>query len=137
MQFGMRHAGVRATSEKESSLNSDNKAETLQEKVAAIANVPVTTAINNMQQEYLAVAKRLRAHSLQVHGTILNMLQGEFQLRQDETKNAIQEHQHELALKQAAEQAKAQADLDKQQADIEKANRPTLATVGGQVARPQ
>ena len=79
-------------------MNSKNQAETLQEKVKAIADVPVATAINNLQTEYLAIAKRLRAYSIQIHGSVLNMLQTEFQLRQDETKNAIQEHQHQVAV---------------------------------------
>jgi hypothetical protein len=110
-------------------MDSNNKAETLQEKVAAIANVPVSTAISNLQTEYLAVAKRLRGYSIQVHGSILNMLQTEFQLRQDETKNAISEHQHQMAIQQAADQAKAQAELEKQQAEAEEANRPKLVPV--------
>src|ERR1039457_6192879 len=89
--------------EESSSMNSKNQAETLQEKVKAIADVPVAIAINNLQTEYLAIAKRLRAYSIQIHGSVLNMLQTEFQLRQDETKNAIQEHQHQVAVQQQQE----------------------------------
>ena len=70
-------------------MNSKNQAETLQEKVEAIANEPVATAISNLQNEYIAIAKRLRAYTIQIHGSVLNMLQTEFQLRQDETKNEI------------------------------------------------
>jgi len=111
-------------------MNNRNQAETLQEKVAAIANVPVATAINTLRNEYIAIAKRLRANSLQIHGSILNMLQTEFQLRQEETKNAIQEHQHQHAQAQEAEAKKAQAKLEAEQAAIAEANRPKLAVVG-------
>lgn len=111
-------------------MNSKNQAETLQEKVAAIANVPVTTAISNLQTEYLATAKRLRGYSIQIHGSILNMLQTEFQLRQDETKYAIQEFQHQEQLKQAAAAKEASDKLEAEQAEIEKANAPKLAVVG-------
>ena len=111
-------------------MNSKNQAETLQEKVAAIANEPVATAIANMQQEYIAVAKRLRQYSIQIHGSVLNMLQTEFQLRQDETKNAISEFQHQEQLRQQAAQAEAQRKLEAEQAEIEAANRPKLAVVG-------
>lgn len=114
-------------------MNSKNQAETLQEKVAAIANEPVATAINNLQTEYLAIAKRLRSYSIQIHGSVLNMLQTEFQLRQDETKNAIQEFQHQEQLRQAKAQAEAQAKLEAEQAEIAAANKPKLAVVGAQV----
>jgi hypothetical protein len=112
-------------------MNSKNQAETLQEKVAAIANEPVATAINNMQTEYLSIAKRLRAYPINIHGTVLNMLQGEFQLRQEETKNAISEFQHQEQLRQAKAQAAAQANLEAEQAAIAAANKPKLAVVGG------
>lgn len=111
-------------------MNSKNQAETLQEKVAAIANEPVATAISNLQTEYLAIAKRLRGYSIQIHGSILNMLQTEFQLRQDETKNAIQEFQHQEQLRQAAAAKDAQDKLEAEQAAIEAANKPHLAVVG-------
>lgn len=111
-------------------MNNKNQAETLQEKVAAIANVPVTTAISNLQTEYLATAKRLRAYSIQIHGSILNMLQTEFQLRQDETKNAIQEFQHQEQLRQAAAAKDANDKLEAEQAAIAEANKPKLAMVG-------
>lgn len=111
-------------------MNSKNQPETLQEKVAAIANMPVATAINTLQNEYITISKRLRANSLQIHGSILNMLQAEFQLRQEETKNAIQEHQHQHAQAQEAEAKKAQAKLEAEQAAIAEANRPKLAVVG-------
>ena len=111
-------------------MNSKNQAETLQEKVAAIANEPVASAINNLQTEYLAIAKRLRSYSIQIHGSVLNMLQTEFQLRQDETKNAIQEFQHQEQLRQARAQAEAQAKLEAEQAEIAAANKPKLAVVG-------
>ena len=110
-------------------MNSKNQAETLQEKVAAIANEPVASAINNLQTEYLAIAKRLRSYSIQIHGSVLNMLQTEFQLRQDETKNAIQEFQHQEQLRQARAQAEAQAKLEAEQAEIAAANKPKLVPV--------
>ena len=111
-------------------MNSKNQAETLQEKVAAIANVPVTTAISNLQTEYLAIAKRLRSYSIQIHGSILNMLQTEFQLRQDETKNAISEFQHQEQIRQAAAAKEAAEKLEAEQVEIAKANAPKLAVVG-------
>ena len=111
-------------------MNSKNQAETLQEKVAAIANEPVATAIANMQQEYIAVAKRLRGYSIQIHGSVLNMLQTEFALRQDETKNAIEEHRFRLGVEQRRQQDEAQKKLEAEQAEIEQANRPKLAVVG-------
>lgn len=111
-------------------MNSKNQAETLQEQVKAIADVPVASAINNLQTEYLAIAKRLRAYSIQIHGSVLNMLQTEFQLLQDETKNAISEHQHQVAVQRQQEQADAQAKLEASQREVEEANRPKLAAVG-------
>lgn len=114
-------------------MNSKNQAETLQEKIGAIANEPVASAINNLQTEYIAIAKRLRAYSIQIHGSILNMLQTEFQLRQDETKNAISEYQHQEQIKQAAAAKEAQDKLEAQQAEIAQANKPKLAVVGEQV----
>ena len=111
-------------------MNSKNQAETLQEKIGAIANEPVASAISNLQTEYLAIAKRLRAYSIQIHGSILNMLQTEFQLRQDETKNAISEYQHQEQLRQAAAAKEAQDKLEAEQAEIAKANAPKLAVVG-------
>jgi len=112
-------------------MNSKNQAETLQEKVAAIANEPVATAISNLQTEYLAIAKRLRALSIQVHGSVLNLLQTEFQLRQDETKNAISEFQHQEQLRREAEQREQNAKLEAEQQAIADANKPRLAVVGG------
>jgi hypothetical protein len=117
-------------------MNSKNQSETLQEQVKAIADVPVSTAISNLQTEYIAIAKRLRGYSIQVHGSILNMLQTEFALRQDETKNAIEEHKFHLAVQQREEAARAQKALEAQQEEIAQANRPTLAAVGG-ATRPQ
>ena len=111
-------------------MDSHNKSETLKEQVDAIANVPVATAIANMQQEYIAVAKRLRGYSIQIHGSILNMLQTEFALRQDETKNAIEEHRFRLGVEQRRQQEEAQRKLEAEQAEIEAANRPKLAVVG-------
>ena len=105
----------------------------LKEQVDAIANVPVATAIANMQQEYIAIAKRLRGYSIQVHGSILNMLQTEFQLLQDETKNAISEFQHQEAVRREHEAAEAQKKLEAEQDAIAEANRPKLAAVGAPV----
>ena len=111
-------------------MNSKNQAETLQEKVAAIANEPVASAISNLQTEYIAIAKRLRAYSIQIHGSILNMLQTEFQLRQDETKNAIQEFQHQEQLKREAAAKEEAEKLEAEQQAIAEANKPKLAVVG-------
>jgi len=111
-------------------MNSKNQAETLQEKIGAIANEPVASAINNLQTEYIAIAKRLRAYSIQIHGSVLNMLQTEFQLRQDETKNAISEYQHQEQIRQAAAAKEAAEKLEAEQAEIAKANAPKLAVVG-------
>jgi primosomal protein N' len=111
-------------------MDSHGKTETLKEQLEAIANVPVATAIANMQQEYIAVAKRLRGYSIQIHGSILQMLQTEFNLRQDEAKNAIDEYKFQAATKQRAEQLDAQKKLEAEQAEIAEANRPKLAVVG-------
>ena len=111
-------------------MDSHGKTETLKEQLEAIANMPVATAIANMQQEYIAVAKRLRGYSIQIHGSILQMLQTEFNLRQDEAKNAIDEYKFQAATKQRAEQLDAQKKLEAEQAEIAEANRPKLAVVG-------
>ena len=113
-------------------MDSHGKSETLKEQVDAIANVPVSTAIANMQQEYIAVAKRLRGYSIQIHGSILNMLQTEFALRQDETKNAIEEHRFRLGVEQRRQQDETQKKLEAEQAEIEAANRPHLVPAGVQ-----
>ncbi len=110
-------------------MDSHGKTETLKEQLEAIANVPVATAIANMQQEYIAVAKRLRGYSIQIHGSILQMLQTEFNLRQDEAKNAIDEYKFQAATKQREEQLAAQKKLEAEQAEIAEANRPKLAVV--------
>jgi hypothetical protein len=111
-------------------MDSHGKTETLKEQLEAIANVPVATAIANMQQEYIAVAKRLRGYSIQIHGSILQMLQTEFNLRQDETKNAISEFQHQEQIRREAAANEANAKLEAEQAEIAEANRPKLAVVG-------
>jgi hypothetical protein len=113
-------------------MNSKNQAETLQEKVAAIANEPVATAISNLQNEYMAISKRLRACSVQIHGSVLNMLQTEFQLRQDETKNAISEYQHQEQMRREAQAKADQEKLEAEQAEIAAANKPKLVEVGQQ-----
>ena len=113
-------------------MDSHGKTETLKEQVDAIANVPVATAIANMQQEYIAIAKRLRGYSIQIHGSILNMLQTEFALRQDETKNAIEEHRFRLGVEQRRQQDETQKKLEAEQAEIEAANRPHLVPAGVQ-----
>ena len=111
-------------------MNSKNQPETLQEKIRAIANEPVASAINNLQTEYIAIAKRLRVYSIQTHGSILTMLQTEFQLRQDMIKNAISEYQYAEQVKQAAAAKEAADKREAEQAEIEKDNRPKLAVVG-------
>ena len=111
--------------------HTSDEPKSLQEQVRDISAIPVTTAISNLQTEYLSLAKRLRGYSIQVHGSILNMLQTEFQLRQDETKNAIEEHKFKLAVKQRAENDAAQAKLEADQKAIAEANRPKLVQTGG------
>ena len=110
-------------------MDSKGKTETLKEQVDAIANVPVASAINNLQTEYLEIAKRLRKNSIQIHGSILNMLQTEFQLRQDETRNAIEEHKFQESVRQRVAQDEAHKKLADEQKAIEEANRPKLAVM--------
>ena len=86
-----------------------------------------------MQQEYLALSKRLRALPLNVAGSVLQQLSTEFQLRQDETKNAISEFQHQEAVRREHEAAEAQKKLEAEQKAIAEANRPKLAAVGAPV----
>jgi paraquat-inducible protein B len=112
-------------------MDSKNKTETLDEQMGAIVNVPVATGIANMQNEYLATAKRLRALPLHIHGSVLSMLQTEFQVRQQEAQNAIEQHKYELAVKQRADQAEKQQALEKEQREAEEANRPRLVPAGG------
>ena len=112
-------------------MDSKGKTETLKEQVEAIAREPVSTAISNLQQEYLAISKRLRALPLNVAGSVLNQLQTEFQLRQEETKNAIDEHRFQLDVKRRVAEAEAAEKLAADQKEIEEANRPRLAAVGG------
>jgi hypothetical protein len=111
-------------------MDSKGKSETLKEQVAAIAQVPVASAVNNLQNEYVAIAKRLRAMPINIHGSVLNMLQTEFQLIQDETKNAIEEHKFQLAVKQREAEAAAQRKLEAEQAEIAEANKPKLVQPG-------
>ena len=61
------------------------------------------------------------------------MLQTEFQLRQDETKNAISEFQHQEQARREAAAAEANAKLEAEQTAIAEANKPKLAVVGGPV----
>ncbi len=105
---------------------------TLKEQIDTIANVPVTTSISNVHMELQAISKRLRGYSIQVAGTILNMLQAEFQLRQEETKNAIEEHKFQESVKQRVAAEEAQAKLELEQAEIAEANKPKPSLV-----RPQ
>jgi hypothetical protein len=116
-------------------MSNNNQPETLSEKVRAISDVQVSTAISNLQAEYLAIAKRLRAYSLQIHGSVLNLLQTEFALRQDEMKNAIEEHKFKLDVEQRKQKEEASAKLAAEQEAIAKANAPHLVAVGQ--ARPQ
>jgi len=111
-------------------MDSKGKTETLNEQVSAITNIPVATAISNVQQEYLASSKRLRALPIQEAGAVLNMLNTEFQLRQETAKNAIDEHKFQLAVKQRAEQEEAARKLAAEQKEIEEANRPRLVPAG-------
>lgn len=109
-----------------------SEVKTLKEQIDHIANVPVTTAISNVHMELQAISKRLRGYSLQVHGTILNMLQAEFQLRQEETKNAIEEHKFQESVRQRDAAMEAQKALEAEQAEIAAANQPKPSLV-----RPQ
>jgi membrane protein involved in colicin uptake len=111
-------------------MDSKGKTETLKEQVDAIAREPVSTAVNNMQNEYLQIAKRLRALPLNVAGSVLQQLSTEFQLRQEETKNAIEEHKFHLAVKLRQEQDEAAKKLAAEQQEIEEANRPRLVPAG-------
>ena len=111
-------------------MDSKGKTETLKEQVEAIAREPVSTAVANMQNEYLAISKRLRALPLNVAGSVLNNLQTEFQLRQEETKNAIDEHRFQLDVKRRHAEAEAAEKLAKEQAAAEDANRPRLVPAG-------
>ena len=111
-------------------MDSSNKAETLKEQVEALSREVVTTAVHNLQTVYLETAKKLRALPLNVHGSVLNHLQTEFQLRQEETKNAIDEHKYQAAVKQRAEQQAAQEKLAAEQLEIEEANKPRLVQPG-------
>lgn len=113
-------------------MDSKGKAETLKEQVDAISREPVASAINNLQTEYFEIAKRLRKNSIQVHGSILNMLQTEFQLRQDETRNALEEHKFQESVKQRQAQMEAAEKLQAEQKAIEEANRPRLVPAGEQ-----
>ena len=111
-------------------MDSKNKTETLDEQMGAIVNAPVATAIANMQNEYIQIAKRLRALPMQVHGSVLSMLQTEFQLRQQETQNAIEQHKYELAVRHRAEEREKAEKLAAEQKEIEEANRPRLVPAG-------
>ena len=112
-------------------MDSKGKVETLKEQVEAISREPVSTAVSNVQAEYLGISKRLRALPLNMAGTVLNFLQGEFQLRQEETKNAIDEHRFQASVKQREKDEENQRKLEAEQKAAEEANRPRLAAVGG------
>ena len=112
-------------------MDSKGKVETLKEQVAAIANEPVASAINNLHTVYLDISKKLRALDLNVAGSVLNNLQTEFQLRQEETKNAIEEHKFQLSVKARAAEAEAAEKLAAEQREIEEANRPKLSEMAG------
>jgi chromatin segregation and condensation protein Rec8/ScpA/Scc1 (kleisin family) len=111
-------------------MDSKGKTETLKEQVEAIAREPVSTAVNNMQNEYLQIAKRMRAMPLNVAGRVLNMLQTEFDLRQEETKNAIDEYKFQESVKRRIQEEEAAKRLAAEQAEIEEANRPRLVPAG-------
>jgi hypothetical protein len=104
----------------------------LHQQVEQITNVPVTTARTNLNTEYKSIEGRLAALTINVHGAILQMLGAAFQVRQEEMKNAISEHQQRAAWEKEQAERKAQAELEKQQDEIAKANRPGLAVVGVQ-----
>ena len=117
-------------------MDSKNQAETLSEKVDAITRQPVATAISNIQSEYLGTSKRLLRLSIQECGTVLNMLNTEFQLRQETAKAAVDEYKHKEMLRQAKEADENAKKLAAEQKDIEDANRPKLAQMPG-VQKPQ
>ena len=106
-----------------------NEPTTLKEQVNNSVSVPVTTAVSNLHSEYAAISKRLAALPLNVSGALLGNLNNEYQLRQDEGRNAIQEHQQLAAWHKEQEAAKAQAKLEAEQAEIAAANKPKLAVV--------
>jgi adenosyl cobinamide kinase/adenosyl cobinamide phosphate guanylyltransferase len=91
-----------------------------------ITNVPVNTARANLNTEYKAIEERLAKLTINVHGAVLQMLSAAFQVRQEEMKNAIQEHQQRAQWEAQQKQAAADAALAAQQAEIEAANRPKL-----------
>lgn len=101
----------------------------LVQQINDITNVPVNTARANLNEEYKNVESRLAKLSINIHGAILQMLGAAFQVRQEEMKNAISEHQQMLAYRKMEEERKAGEKLEAEQAAIEQANRPHLATV--------
>lgn len=106
-----------------------NEPTPLKQQVEQIVNVPITTAVSNLHAEYIAISKRLAALPLNISGAILGNLNNEYQLRQDEARNAIQEHQQRIAWQKEQGAAKAQAKLEAEQAEIAAANKPKLAAV--------
>lgn len=101
----------------------------LHQQVQDITNVPVNTARANLNSEYKAVEQRLANLPISLHGAILQMLGAAFQVRQEEMKNAISEHQQRAMWLKSEEERKAQEKLDAEQAAIAEANKPQLAGV--------
>lgn len=101
----------------------------LSEQVSDITNVAVNTARSNLNSEYKGIEERLAKLPIGLHGAILQMLGAAFQVRQDEMKNAISEHQQRAQWKQAQDAKAAQEKLEAEQREIEEANRPKLVPV--------
>lgn len=101
----------------------------LHQQVNEITNVPVNTARANLNSEYKAVEERLAKLSINLHGAILQMLGAAFQVRQEEMKNAISEHQMRVQWQKEKDAAEAQKKLEAEQAEAEKANKPQLVGV--------
>ena len=102
---------------------------TLGDQVSAITNVPVTTARTNLNSEYRYMEDRIAKLPLPMHGSLLQMLQAAFQVRQETMRDAIAEHQFRAQQQQKAEQEKAVKEIERQQAEAATANQPKMELV--------
>lgn len=93
---------------------------TLEQMTGNITNVAVNTARNNLNHLYKQLEMELATQPLPIHGAVLQMLQTAFQVRQQATQLAMEEHKYQVQRKQQEEAEKAKAE----------AARPKLAEVG-------
>lgn len=110
--------------------NMSDQFKTPGDTIREITNVPVNTARANVDRVFRLCEKELANLPIEQSNAVFSMLQATQQMRIQVMQGVVQDHQAETNYKRQKEAEAAQAKLEAEQAEIEKANRPKLAPAG-------